>query len=98
MRACPRCRAVYASDLELCALDGDRLVLVDSDPLVGRTLAKYRLDESLGATVRGREYRAKDFENDRDVLIEILFGELAADSDEVDRFQRASAAAAGVES
>src|SRR5262245_11471300 len=65
-------------------------MIVDSDhgPLVGRSLAEYRLDALLGAGGMGEVYRAFDSKLGRDVAIKILPASFASDADSLARFER----------
>src|SRR5262249_53528512 len=55
---CPKCGSTYTRQVETCRLDGARLVESASDPLIGRTLDRYRMVALLGVGGMARVYRA----------------------------------------
>jgi len=64
------------------------MVTPDHEPLVGRTLAGYRLDAVLGAGGMGEVYRAFDAKLGRDVAIKILPAGFSQDHDSLARLER----------
>ncbi len=88
MRSCPRCLTPYYSEVEYCALDGERLVFGQQDPLIGRLLGNYRLEQRLGTGGTGCVYFAHDRNSGRPMAIKLLFGELVGDNQAVERFRR----------
>jgi len=57
-------------------------------PLVGRTLSHYQVVSLLGAGGMGEVYLARDPRLDRTIALKILPGDLAADLDRMQRFER----------
>src|SRR5687767_13334007 len=88
MRACPACLAVYSTDAEFCGLDGERLVEALTDPLAGRSLGRYRLEELIGTGASGLVYRARTLDEGSPLAIKLLYGEMACDRRVVARFRR----------
>src|SRR5687767_7611779 len=64
--------------------------------LAGRTLSHYQIGSLLGAGGMGEVYLARDPRLDRTVAIKILPGDLAADSDRMQRFEREARAASAL--
>ena len=86
------------SDVEVCALDGERLVEQAQDPLVGQTLEdRYVIVEALGAGAMGTVYRATHTVLDRDYAIKVLFGEMSANKTLRERFRREAQATSRIE-
>src|SRR6516162_5245718 len=63
------------------------------DPIVGRVLSHYRLDERLGAGGMGVLYRATDLKLGRAVAIKLLARHLVSDETAKTRFIREARAA-----
>jgi hypothetical protein len=41
---CPRCRSIYDTTVQFCAIDGEKIVEQEQDPLVGQIFAdRYRI-------------------------------------------------------
>ena len=88
MLACPSCGSVYSRSQEFCGLDGTRLVEVETDPLIGRSIERYVIDRTLGSGGMARVYRARHKVLERKVAIKVLYGELSADHRLARRFER----------
>src|SRR5438105_4398248 len=56
--------------------------------MIGRTIAHYRLTNTLGAGGMGEVYRARDSKLNREVAIKVLPEGFAQDAERVARFQR----------
>jgi len=54
-------------------------------PLIGQTLAHYRITAAIGAGGMGEVYRATDAKLGREVAIKVLPAELAQDGDRLAR-------------
>ncbi len=88
MRVCPRCRSIYASEIQRCGLDGELLTERPKDPLVGTVLDRYQLEELLGVGAMGCVYRARHTVIDRQYAIKVLYGDFATDPKFMKRFIR----------
>jgi serine/threonine-protein kinase len=88
MRICPRCRLIYAEPVAHCGLDGTRIIEQDEDPLLGKTLDRYRIVSRLGKGAMGIVYRAQHSVISREYAIKVLFGELASNEKVVERLRR----------
>jgi serine/threonine protein kinase len=87
-RSCPTCGSTFAAHLAHCALDGTALLEPGPDPLIGRTVDRYRIDAWVGDGGMSRVYRARHTFLNKDVALKVLFGELAADAKLTTRFRR----------
>jgi serine/threonine protein kinase len=65
-------------------------------PLLGRTLSHYQVVSLLGAGGMGEVFLAQDPRLDRTVALKILPGDLAADPDRMQRFEREARAASAL--
>jgi serine/threonine protein kinase len=88
MRACPRCRSAYVSEIEFCGIDGARIVDTDVDPLLGELVDRYRVLELIGRGAMGAVYRARHTVLERDFAMKVLFGDLASNRMFAGRFRR----------
>lgn len=96
MLVCPRCCALFVRDVVCCGLDGERLVEVDRDPLVGRHLDRYLIREVLGDGGMARVYRAEHVHLGQPVALKILHGDMASDRRFAERFRREARSAAQI--
>ncbi|MBK6686795.1 MAG: protein kinase [Deltaproteobacteria bacterium] len=87
MRACPRCFSVYQAEPEHCSFDGEKLS-GEVDPLLGRTLAGYRLNELLGVGGTGCVYQGTVLATGAPCAVKLLYREMAADKSIAARFRR----------
>jgi serine/threonine protein kinase len=88
MRSCPSCGAIYSARPKRCGIDGSVLIDSDEDPLIGRTLDRYQVIQTLGAGGMGSVYRAEHIVLHHEYALKVLFGELASDEKLVARFTR----------
>lgn len=88
MLVCPKCGLVYTREVDHCGLDGHRLVSSMEDPLLGRTIDRYRVDAAIGSGGMARVYRAHHVYLEQDFALKILHGEIAVDKDLARRFRR----------
>lgn len=88
MLVCPKCGSIYTREVDHCGLDGERLVATNADPLIGRTIDRYRIEENIGAGGMARVYRAAHTTLEHDIALKVLHGEFAADKDLARRFHR----------
>jgi serine/threonine-protein kinase len=96
MLACPRCGSLYVRDVVFCGLDGERLVEVDRDPLLGATIDRYRISDVLGDGGMARVYRAQHIHLAQPVALKILFGDMASDRTLAERFRREAQSSAQI--
>ena len=98
MRACPRCHLVYPTGPARCRADGEPLVEVDADPLLGLTIDRYEILEPLGEGSMGRVYLARHSRlPSARYAVKVLFGEIAADPTVSARFRREAEIASTVD-
>jgi len=88
MLACPSCGATYVQRQEHCGLDGHRLVDVGVPPLVGRTVDRYRIEETIGSGGMAIVYRAVHVHLEQSFALKALHGEMASDATIAKRFHR----------
>jgi eukaryotic-like serine/threonine-protein kinase len=88
VRVCPRCKATYVAPRATCAVDQERLIETDRDPLIGQTISRYDVLEYLGSGGMGRVYRARHSTIEREYAIKVLYGDLAIDDTFRARFRR----------
>ncbi|MBN1946329.1 MAG: protein kinase [Bradymonadales bacterium] len=89
MKFCPQCEHEYDDSVELCPLDGNRLVKlhVDTDNLLGRTVdERFQVVDKIGEGGMGTVYLAVQRPIGRKVAFKVLSRSLAADDDAVKRF------------
>lgn len=97
MRSCPRCRSTYAEETDFCGIDGERLVEVEEDPLLGARIDRYEFVERLGGGAMGVVYLAQHTELGRRYAIKVLYGDIAANRGLVSRFRREARALSQIE-
>lgn len=88
MLVCPKCGSTYTREVEHCGLDGERLIQSQVDPLIGRTLDRYKIVAPLGAGGMAKVYRATHLYLEQDFAVKVLHGQLAADKALTKRFHR----------
>jgi serine/threonine-protein kinase len=96
MLACSRCGSSYTKDQEFCGIDGERLSEQATDPLIGRTVDRYKIVETIGEGGMARVYRARHVYLEQDFAVKILFGDIASDRNLARRFQREAQAASRI--
>lgn len=96
MLACQRCGSTYLRDVVFCGLDGERLEETDVDPLLGRTIDRYRIEHVLGDGGMARVYRAKHIHLGQDIALKILYGDMASDRTLSERFRREAQSSARI--
>jgi len=74
--------------MERCGLDGEPLVETDEDPLIGRTIDRYRITGVLGGGAMGQVYAAEHEFLGSEHAVKILWGELACVQTVAKRFRR----------
>ena len=79
---------MYAGLATRCTLDEAHLVEQVRDPLVGRQLDRYHVEERLGIGGMGCVYRARHSVIDRAYAIKVLFGDFANNDKFQARFRR----------
>lgn len=88
MRFCPTCLSIYIEEIDHCGIDGTRIVEISGDPLIGRTIDRYRMDERIGLGAHGAVYRATHEFLESAHAIKVLFGRFGANQNVVERFRR----------
>lgn len=88
MLVCPKCGSTYTREVEFCGLDGEHLIESVKDPLIGRTIDRYRVVEAIGTGGMARVYRATHVYLEQDFAMKVLHGQIAADKSFAKRFHR----------
>jgi serine/threonine-protein kinase len=96
MLACPRCGSSYSKDQEFCGIDGERIRELDVDPMIGRTIDRYKITGPLGDGGMARVYRARQIYLEQDFAMKLLLGDFASDKNLARRFQREAQAASKI--
>jgi eukaryotic-like serine/threonine-protein kinase len=96
MRTCPRCFLSYGDAAQLCGLDGTPLIDTNVDPMIGRSLGRYRIFALLGAGAAGRVYRAQQVELGRKCAVKVLSGEMSCHRRVIARLEREAQAASAI--
>lgn len=94
MRACPKCGAQYANEIQYCSVDGTRLGDTDGvasesmggEPEPGAVLGSYRLIELVGQGGMSLVYSAEHTRLGRRVAIKFLRREYASNPPAIKRF------------
>jgi serine/threonine protein kinase len=87
VRFCTQCGSGYQAHVDYCAIDGARLAELADDPLIGRTIDRYRVIEPLGRGGMGCVYRVGHLVLEHEYAMKVLSGDLAADHRIVERFR-----------
>lgn len=88
MRVCRRCRSVYGPGSKFCGIDGQELVELEGDPLVGQKVDRYEVVSLLGRGASASVYKALHTELRSPVALKVLHGQLGSDAHYVQRFRR----------
>ena len=86
-RYCPKCFEKFDGELRRCPNDGEKLVLVADQDLVGKVLDdRYRILSKLGEGGMGTVYVAEQAMIGRKVALKVLRGAMVQDESSVKRF------------
>lgn len=88
LRLCPRCLTAFADTSDRCPHDGSALLASGEDPLIGRVVNSYRVEELVGMGGMARVYRAHHTFFDRRYAIKFMHGHIAQDAAHQERFRR----------
>ncbi|MEQ9497416.1 MAG: serine/threonine-protein kinase [Deltaproteobacteria bacterium] len=80
-----------------CAVDGGVLEDASVDPLVGTRISNFPVRERIGVGTTGAVYRVDAEEGGATVAMKILFGDLAANEEVVQRFLQSAEAASRID-
>jgi serine/threonine protein kinase len=92
MATCPKCRAQYPADVELCPADGEGLLPdeafsnADQDLASGEKVGEYVIDEKIGHGGFGAVFRATHPLIGKTVAIKVLFRQYSSNPQMVSRF------------
>lgn len=98
MLVCRSCRSIYQRAGKFCGIDGQPLVELESDPLIGERIDRYDITELIGRGGMGSVYKAFHRELETDMAIKVLFGDLGSDPTFVARFRREAQVASKIRS
>ncbi|HEV8323233.1 MAG TPA: protein kinase [Myxococcota bacterium] len=94
MRYCSRCLAAYRTDPPRCPNDGAEVVPSVEDPLVGHDIGgRYKIVKRIANGGMGVIYRAEHLEMGKHFAVKVLYGDVAADEKNVERFKQEARAA-----
>jgi len=96
-RVCPQCGVVYRNGFQRCPIDGEVLVALTRDLMLGKTIDRYEIEAFIGDGMTGRVYRARHEELSRRYAIKVLYGDFSANPDMSARFLREAEAASRLE-
>ena len=96
LAVCLRCGLSYGPSTEFCRLDGEKLIKQREDPMIGRTLDRYKIVAFIGSGAMARVYRATHTFLEQDYAIKILNGEIGSDRQLAERFRREALAASKI--
>ncbi len=88
MRCCPLCGLTYRTTAPRCGLDGTTLIETEIDPMIGQTVAHYRILERLAEGGVAVLYRVHDERQDRVAALKLMLGEMASTPVIAERFRR----------
>ena len=88
MLVCPRCGVLFRGGASACPLDGALPVETERDPFLGCQIGQYQIVDRIGAGAMGNVYRARHAVIDRQYAIKMLYGDVAAEENDVKRFRR----------
>lgn len=88
LKSCPQCGVPFGKPKNRCLFDGTALADTPPDPLLGRTLGRYTIDQHLGDGAMARVYRARHEVLETYVALKVLFGEIASTPALLKRFVR----------
>lgn len=88
MLVCPKCGSTFTRSQEFCGLDGTRLVQTNQNPLLGKTLERYRIESVLGSGGMATVYLGRHIFLDQLYAVKVLHGQIATDPSLARRFQR----------
>jgi CheY-like chemotaxis protein len=95
VRACATCSAVYVAETPKCSLCGGPVAFFDKDPLVGRRVDRYLIEERWGSGGMGCVYVASHATlKDQRYAVKVLYGEFASQDEYKERFAREADACA----
>ncbi|MDB4954248.1 MAG: serine/threonine protein kinase [Myxococcales bacterium] len=84
---CSQCGAIYHKDYPRCPNDGAEIVMTTGDPLVGKRIDNYVIDDLIGEGGMGRVYRAHHANlPGKHYAIKVLLGDVAATASMRKRF------------
>jgi serine/threonine-protein kinase len=94
MRYCTTCMAAFRTDQQRCPNDGGEVVVRADDPLVGHDIGKrYKILKRIAHGGMGVIYRAEHLEMGKHFAVKVLYGDVAADEQNVERFKQEARAA-----
>jgi len=94
MRYCTKCMAAFRTEPQRCPNDGGEVVVRADDPLVGHDIGKrYKILKRIAHGGMGVIYRAEHLEMGKHFAVKVLYGDVAADEQNVERFKQEARAA-----